>query len=283
MISSVRRCAAQLAPLVGVLLFGGCATVPHSAAGRAEYRAENDPLEPLNRKVFAFNQFVDRHAIKPLAQDYVRYVPHRVRDALHHLLDNLNEPMVVANNLLQGRFRGAAIAGMRFVINTTSGPAGLRDMATREGLPPQSGDFGQTLYTWGVGSGPYLVLPLFGPSSPRDAIGQGIDAYFDPVRAIIRKQESADLLTTSREVVSGIGERARNLQSLDALQATSIDFYAALRSYYRQNRATELRHGKAPPVPANLYEDPDLEIPPAPAAGGAESGAGLPPRSNRDR
>ena len=201
-------------------LLGGCATVPRDPAARAEFKAQHDPLEPLNRRMFALNQFVDRAALKPIAKGYVKVVPSPARDALRHLLDNLMEPVVLANNLLQGQFKRAGTAGARFLVNTVAGPIGLRDEATRAGLAPQSGDFGQTLYAWGVHDGPYLVLPLLGPSNPRDAIGQAADVCVDPFRYIARKQNSPTLLTTSREVVSGIDERARNLDSLDELGVT---------------------------------------------------------------
>ncbi len=275
----LRHPSALLAAVAGAILFAGCATVPRDPAARAEYRAENDPLEPLNRKIFAFNQFVDRHAVKPLAEDYVKYVPRPARNALHDCLVNLDEPLVLLNDLLQGQLKPAGITAARFVINTVAGPLGLRDVAAKNRLPRQTGDFGQTLYTWGVPSGPFLMLPLFGRSTPRDAIGKGADVYLDPFRYFPRDHDWPSLNSGTRTIVAGIDERARNLQSLDALQATSIDFYAALRSYYRQNRATELRRGKPPPLPTNLYEDPDLMS--APTPGRAPAGVNGPaPRSS---
>jgi len=265
----VNRPRSRRARLAGVLfaaaLLGGCATVPRDPAARAEFRAQNDPLEPLNRRVFACNEFVDRHAVKPIAQGYVKVVPGPARDALRHFLDNLTEPVVVLNNLLQGQVRRAGIATARFVLNTAVGPLGLRDVAARNRLPPQTGDFGQTLFAWGVPDGPYLVLPLFGPSNPRDAVGQGVDVYLDLFRYYPRDQDWPTLNSSSRMIASGIDERACNLDSLDALQRSSIDFYAALRSYFRQNRAGELRHGQPPPVPADLYEDPGAAPVPSPA------------------
>jgi phospholipid-binding lipoprotein MlaA len=258
--------------LAGALLLGGCATVPRDPAARAEFKAQNDPLEPLNRRMFAFNQFVDRVALKPIAQGYVKVVPRPARDALRHLLDNLNEPLVFLNNLLQVRGKGAATSAGRFLVNTVAGPVGLRDVASRNRLPPQTGDFGQTLYSWGVHDGPYLVLPLFGPSNPRDGIGMGADIYLDPFRYVPRRENQPTWESTGREVAYGIDERSRNLDSLDSMQRTSIDFYAAMRSFFRQHRATELRHGQPPPVPADLYEDPDAAPPPSP---GPAAGPGV--------
>lgn len=266
------RCAGVPVAVVCIALLGGCVTPPHDPAARAEFKAQNDPLEPLNRRMFAFNQFVDRVAFKPIAQSYVKVIPRPARDALRHALDNLTEPVVLANNLLQGQLKRAGIAAARFLINTAVGPVGLRDVAAGAGLAPQSGDFGQTLYAWGVHDGPYLVLPLLGPSNPRDAIGQAGDVCLDPFRYVARRQNSPTLLTTSRDVAFGIDERARNLDALDEMQRTSIDFYAALRSYFRQNRSAELRRGGPPPSPADFYQDPDAAPPPArDAAGGAIS------------
>ncbi len=255
--------------LAGAILLGGCATVPRDPAARAEFKAQNDPLEPLNRRVFAVNQFVDRTIVKPIAIGYVKVVPGPARDALRHLLDNLNEPLVLLNNLLQGRIRGAGICAGRFVVNTVAGPIGLRDVARRNRLPPQTGDFGQTLYSWGVHDGPYLVLPLFGPANSRDAIGRGVDVYLDLFRYFPRDRDWPTLNSSSRTIVSGVDERSRYLVALDEIQRTSIDFYAALRSYYRQNRETELRHGQAPPMPTDLYEDPGAAPAPAPSDAGA--------------
>ena len=261
-----------IAVLTCAVLLGGCATVPRDPAARAEFKAQHDPLEPLNRRIFVFNEFVDRVALKPIAKGYVKAVPQPARDALRHLLDNLTEPAVLANNLLQGQFKRAGTAGARLLINTVAGPIGLRDVAARNRLPRQSGDFGQTLYAWGVHDGPYLVLPLLGPSNPRDAIGQAADVCMDPFRYVARKQNSPTLTTTGREVASGIDERSRNLDSLDEMQRQSIDFYAAMRSFFRQNRATVLRHGQAPPAPpADFYEDPGT----APPASDGNAGAAV--------
>jgi phospholipid-binding lipoprotein MlaA len=254
-----------LVVLAGGFFLGGCATVPSDPAARAEFKTQRDPLEPMNRRIFAFNEFVDRVALKPIARGYAKAVPQPARDAMRGLLDNLKEPVVLANNLLQGQFKRAGIAGARFIVNTAAGPLGLRDVATRAGLARQSGDFGQTLFAWGVHDGPYLVFPFLGPSNPRDAIGQAADIFMDPFRYVARRQNYPTLVTASRAVVSGIDERARNLDSLDAMQRQSIDFYAAMRSFFRQNRATELRHGEAPPPPsADLYDDPGTNPPPKP-------------------
>jgi phospholipid-binding lipoprotein MlaA len=240
-----------------LLLMAGCASVPQDPAARAEFKTTNDPLEPLNRRLFAFNLLIDRLVIKPLAKGYRRVLPQSGRDALRHFLDNLKEPVVVANCVLQGRLKSAGTSSERFLVNSTAGLAGLTDPASGWKLPKQTGDFGQTLWAWGVGEGPYLVIPVFGPNSPRDGIGESIDVFFDPFRYIARHQNYPAAITAGRTVIDGIDLRARNLDSLDAIQSESIDFYASFRSYYRQNRMAELTSGKpsATLPSSDFYDD----------------------------
>lgn len=252
--------AALLALLV--LALGACATPPTDPAARAEYDETNDPLEPLNRKIFAFNLFFDRILFKPVAVTYEAAVPEVVRNSIRHFLDNLGEPVVFANDMLQGEFKRADNTVGRFLMNSTFGIGGLMDVATKEGLEKQTGDFGQTLYYWGLPEGPYLVLPILGPSNPRDGIGMGVDGYADPYSLAI----SGDTMTNAnygRYVVNGIDQRARNIQTLDELQRNAIDFYAQLRSLFRQHRASELRHGEPAPLPEldTLYQDPASQQP----------------------
>ena len=246
-------------PLVAFLLsMAGCASVPQDPAARAQYKANHDPLEPLNRRIFAINLSLDRFAIKPLAKAYRGALPGLARDSIRHFLDNLNEPVVFINNLLQGRFHDAGTTGQRFLLNSTIGVAGFADVASRHKLPKQVGDLGQTLWAWGMPDGPYLMLPLFGPSNPRDGIGTGVDIYLDPFRYIARRQNYPTSVTVGRTVVDGIDKRARNIDTVDVMQREAVDYYASLRSLFRQNRAAELRNnGPATPLPApDFYEDP---------------------------
>jgi phospholipid-binding lipoprotein MlaA len=248
------------AAIIGLCLslVAGCATVPRDPAARAEYKANNDPLEPLNRNLFAFNLSLDRILMKPLAEGYRRLLPRPVRDGLRRFLDNLKEPRVVGNCILQWRLKSAATAGGRFIVNSTVGLAGINDVATRWKLPKQIGDFGQTLWAWGIGEGPYLIVPVFGPATPRDGIGQGADILLDPFRYIPAHEDYPTWFTLGRVVADGIDERERNLDSLAEIQRESIDFYASFRSLYRQNRAAALRSGKPSTTlpPANFYDDP---------------------------
>ena len=165
--------------------------------------------------------------------------------------------MVFANNLLQGEFKRAHDTFARFLMNSTFGLGGVFDFASGSGLEKQTGDFGQTLYSWGVPEGPYLVLPVLGPSNPRDGIGYGVDAYADPW-SHLGSGASVTAVDWSRYGVDGIDQRSRNIETLDELQRNAIDFYAQLRSLFRQHRASVLRHGEPAPIPDldTLYKDP---------------------------
>jgi phospholipid-binding lipoprotein MlaA len=231
------------------LLLGACATSPTDAAARADFEATNDPLEPLNRHIFDFNLFLDRTVIKPVAEGYRDVIPEFARNGVRHFLKNLGEPVIFANNVMQGQFARADHAMGRFLMNSVFGLGGIMDVASNHGLPRESGDFGQTLYSWGVPDGPYLVLPILGPSNPRDAIGMGVDGYMDPWGYLASDYGAGNSATWGRYLATGIDERAQNIETLDELQRSAIDFYAELRSLFRQHRASELRHGEAAPMP----------------------------------
>jgi phospholipid-binding lipoprotein MlaA len=250
------KCAALA---IAALALAGCATAPSDPAARAEFERTNDPLEPFNREVFDINLFIDRVALKPIAQGYVAVVPEPVRNGLRHFFDNLNEPIVFGNNVLQGEFKRAHDTLGRFLMNSTLGLGGTLDLATSAGLEKQTGDFGQTLYSWGVPDGPYLVLPVFGPSNPRDAVGLGVDSYAAPFDRLASNYHYW-YVPLIHGFVNGVDQRARNLDTLDQIQRSAIDFYAELRSLFRQHRAAELRHGEPAPIPDldTLYQAPAL-------------------------
>ena len=244
----------------GAVLFvlAGCATPPRDPAALAAFKALNDPLEPLNRKTFAFNQRVDQILLKPIAKGYRWVIPRAGRDGIRNFIRNVHEPIVLVNNLLQGQFKRAGTTVGRFVTNSTLGLAGVMDFAGRHGLKQQTGDFGQTLFVWGVHEGPYLVLPVMGPSNPRDAVGMGADLFTNPFLYLTPHVQYKTTFSVSVAAINGIDLRSRNIDSLDEIQRETIDFYAALRSLYRQNRAAELRHGEPPSAPKaeDLYSDP---------------------------
>ena len=245
------------------LAMGGCASIPADPAGRAAYEAANDPFEPTNRVIFAGNMFLDNWAIAPLAEGYRDVIPDIGQLWIRNFLHWLREPTVLANNVLQGNMSSAGKTSARFMINTLVGPIGLRDMAKQAGYDRQVGDFGQTLHVWGFPEGPYLMLPLLGPSNVRDGIGLGADTFMDPLRYVEAVHDSV-LASWGRFVLEGIDERAQNIDSLDELKRNSVDFYAELRSIVRQRRNAQLGVQSSPASPVNedLYSDPAAKTPP---------------------
>jgi phospholipid-binding lipoprotein MlaA len=230
----------------------------------------NDPLEPMNRVFFNFDMFLDRILLKPAAEVYVAVIPAPGRHAVRHVLDNMNEPIVFANNMLQGQFHRADVTVGRFLLNSTFGLAGIFDWASQSGLPKQNGDFGQTLYVWGFGSGPYLFLPLLGPTNPRDAVGYGVDSSADPVGYAFFAAGGLRWVGFTRFGVDIVDARSQQLDTLDELQKNAIDFYAEIRSLSRQRRAIELRHGEPGALPKldSLSNGPTADAQPEPATKG---------------
>lgn len=248
-LSALARRLPMVLVIGAVAALSACATPPSDPAARAEFEATNDPLEPMNRKIFDVNLFLDRYLIKPVAQGYRNVFPQFSRDAMRNFLNNLGEPVIFANDMMQGEWAIANLSAARFFINSTFGVGGLIDFAGKTGVPRQTGDFGQTLYAWGAPEGFYLVLPIFGPSNPRDAIGMGVDGVMDPFGYLAGAYGVANTVTISRMAASGVDLRSRNIETLDDLQRNAIDFYAELRSLFRQHRASDLRHGRSAPLP----------------------------------
>ena len=236
-----------------------CATAPEGdEEAMARYEEANDPLEPWNRGVLEFNRGFDDFVLRPIAIVYRNILPDVVRKRIHLFLMNLRTPVVFANDLMQSEPERAGETLGRFVINSTVGIGGLFDVATEWGLEPHSEDFGQTLAVWGAGEGPYLMLPLFGPSNPRDVTGIVVDLFLDPLNYLLD-----DKYLIARTGTRIVDERERHIEDLENLEATSIDFYAALRSLYRQYRDNEVRNGALPsplPIPGisiDGYHDDD--------------------------
>jgi phospholipid-binding lipoprotein MlaA len=222
--------------LIAVVLLAGCATPPAEPSARAEFEQANDPLEPMNRRIFAVNQIVDKLLFKPVAEAYRTVLPKLIRTTVRNMLENLQEPVIMADNVMQGELHRAGVSFNRFLFNSTVGLAGMIDFAGQHGLPRGNGDFGQTLFSWGIGEGPYLALPILGPSSPRDAFGMAVDAYMDPFRYILT-QADPDASTledpnVARTVVAGIDKRAETIDEINAVEKNSVDFYAQIRSLY---------------------------------------------------
>ncbi len=231
------------AAVCSIALVAGCATPPpaNDPEAVAEYEQINDPLEPTNRAIFEFNQALDRALIKPAAKGYREVVPEFGRDRIEDFLTNANEPMVFVNDVLQAEFSRAGETLGRFLFNTTFGVLGIMDVAAHAGLPGHDEDFGQTLAVWGLPEGPYLMLPLFGPSNPRDGVGMAVEMYADPVGY---GTEAGDMewFDWTRTGVGGVDTREEYLDILDEIERSSLDYYASIRSMYRQNRAKEIRN-----------------------------------------
>jgi phospholipid-binding lipoprotein MlaA len=202
----------------------------------------NDPYEQTNRQVFDLDIRLDRHILLPTAQAYNEVVPEFARDGVHNFLLNLNSPVIFANDVLQGEASRGGETLARFVLNSTIGIGGLIDVAGKMGIPYHDEDFGQTLGVWGADEGPYLVLPFFGPSNPRDLTGNVVDIAFDPNTYISYNYKF--YWSLGRGVLSVIDLRARNATTLAGIERGSVDYYASVRSLYRQNRANEIANGK---------------------------------------
>jgi phospholipid-binding lipoprotein MlaA len=234
------------AAALAALVLTGCTAGPPGP--------DNDPYETFNRQVFAFNMRLDKAVARPVAKGYNAAVPEPARTGVHNVLGNLGEPVVFANLVLQGKLGDAGGTLVRFVLDSSAGIGGLIDVGARTGLPAKDADFGITLGVWGAGEGPYLMLPLIGPAPPRDLAGRGVDTFFDPVTYVDFRSKFA--YEGGRAVLEIIDIRARNLDTLDDIERTSIDFYAASRSLYLQHRAAEVRGSAPDAMPDATPADP---------------------------
>ena len=243
------------------LIFAGCASHPNSEQQQVSAYEEdfNDPLEDTNRKIFEFNQFVDRNAIVPAAKAYRTALPDPVRGSVRDFLNNLREPLVFVNDTLQGQFESAAKTVGRFVINSTIGIGGVVDVAGRWGIPFHEEDLGLTLGAWGIPEGPYIVVPVLGPSTPRDLGGQVAEGFGDPWNLLVTGNPyTLYWIPFVRGGVSGIDQRSRYIETLADIERTSLDYYATIRSLYRQRRAALIRREREnlpPPVGVSQRDD----------------------------
>jgi phospholipid-binding lipoprotein MlaA len=235
-----------------LVVVAGCATQtsgPQTAeAGEEEF---NDPFEDVNRKIFDFNQVVDRNVLVPVAKAYRDVLPDVVRDAIHDFLFNLRDPLIFANDTLQFDFKRAGETVARFVLNSTIGIGGLFDVAGKWGqLPYHEQDLGITFGVWGIPEGPYLVVPVLGPSDPRDLVGQVGESFGDPFnRLVTGNPYTLYWIPFVRGGVSGIDQRSRYIDTLADIQRTSLDYYATIRSLYRQRREALIHHERQENLP----------------------------------
>jgi phospholipid-binding lipoprotein MlaA len=225
-------------------------------AGCATGKDPRDPFEPFNRGVYSFNENLDRAILRPTAEAYRAVLPQFIRSSVSNFFSNINDVVVALNNLLQGKFTAAYSDLGRVAINSTVGVLGLFDVATEAGIEKHDEDFGQTLGRWGVADGPFLMLPFFGPSNPRDTVGRFVDyksdlaAYVDPTRA--RNQ-----LWGTRVV----NRRAELLDASTVLQTAALDPYEFVRDAYLQRRRSLIHDGAPPPEREFLDPPPKAQGP----------------------
>ncbi len=217
------------------------------AGGNASQEDVNDPIEPFNRYIFEVNKFIDELFLKPVATIYRGAVPEPVQTGVRNVLNNLNTPLTFIHDLAQGEPERAGESFGRFTTNTLIGVGGIFDVAAgepdKDGIPYHSEDFGQTLAVWGIDDGPYLMLPILGPSNVRDAIGKIGDFFLDPI-GWIGSDDARQKAALIRYLNNVIDFRARNLKTLDEIERSSVDYYATIRSLYRQRRRVEILNGE---------------------------------------
>ncbi|WP_375162879.1 VacJ family lipoprotein [Pseudomonas sp. LS44] len=217
--------------LVCLMAFASLALVPLAAQA-----AEEDPWEGFNRAIFRFNDTLDTYALKPLAQGYQTITPQFLEDGVHNVFNNVGDVGNLANNLLQGKIHDAGVDSSRLIFNTTFGLLGFFDVGTSMGLNRNDEDFGQTLGAWGIGSGPYLMLPFFGPSTVRDAPAMIPDSYLGPYPYI-------DHVPT-RNVTRGVDVIDTRANLLSAEKMINGDKYVFIRNVYLQNREFKVQDGQ---------------------------------------
>lgn len=239
---ALARFRVALVSIACFAVLGGCASTGNP----------RDPLEPINRGIYTFNEAVDTTVLKPAAELYRGLVPSLVRTGVSNVFANINDVIVALNNLLQGKVTYAASDTGRVLVNTTVGLLGIFDVATGLGLEKHNEDFGQTLGWWGAGDGPYIVLPIFGPSNVRDTFGLVVDVLTDPITYIDP--------TRDRNIVVGVRAVNRRSQLIDAttvLETAALDKYQFVRDAYLQRRRNLIYDGKPP-----KEEDEDLDTKP---------------------
>ena len=200
-----------------------------------------DPLEPVNRVIFTVNDTLDRAIVRPVTQVYVNVVPRLVRNGVSNVFGNINDAFSAINNLLQGKREALGTDMGRVLVNSTFGLGGIFDIASEGNIEKHDEDFGQTLGYWGVGPGPYLVLPILGPSNVRDTAGLIVQSYLDPVNQVTPPENQWELIA-----LRALDTRARLLGTEDLVQGAALDKYTFIRSAYTQRRRSQVYDGKPP-------------------------------------
>lgn len=270
--------ASELTTIDTVLADNGAATqfLMTAQLAQAMEDDDNDPLEGFNRAVFAFNEGFYDVVMRPVSGAY-EFIPSNVRMMISSFLSNLSAPVVFINDVLQGEFERAMTTAGRFVVNSSFGLGGVADVASGMGLKEHDEDFGQTLAVWGVDEGFYLVLPVLGPGNPRDAIGRFlVDPWIDPVNYRLDETGNEDWIY-GRVALAAVDQFNSVKDELEQVKKTSIDYYAAIRSLYRQKRKAEIANGDEldlPAIPDFEFSDFPEYDEPEPAVGGSGDDSG---------
>lgn len=229
--------------------FAACLAAPTIASAQT---AQSDPWEGFNRDLFAIHEGVDQALLEPIARGYRAVTPRPLRQGVLNFLRNLKSPVIFANDVLQGEFARAGTTAVRFGVNTTVGLAGVLDPATNMGLERHDEDFGQTLAVWGVDSGPYIFVPIMGPTTVRDGVGRFVDMAFDPLTWA--EFDEADEVRMTRGVLTGISTRELVLETIDDIRRDSPDPYVTIRSSYGLLRDSAIQNG-----PGDVQDLPEFE------------------------
>lgn len=231
---------ARIAVFVSICALASACTQPSSGTTSGEVF---DPYEGNNRQTHELNRALDKAFVRPVGVGYTTLIPDDLEDSIGNFASNLGTPGTVANNLMQGNIEGAFVNSMRFLFNTTLGFGGLFDVASEFELDEVKGDFGQTLYVWGVPEGAYIELPVFGPSTERAAVGKAVDLFTNPLSYVLPSPEK--YIGTAAGVASKVGDRGRYAETIDSILYNSADSYSQARGIYMQNRRFELGDGDA--------------------------------------
>ena len=253
----------------GVLSVLGFAALMAAPGVANAQEAQSDPWEGFNRDMFAVHESVDQAVLEPVARGYRAITPRPVRRGVLNFLRNLRAPVIFVNDVLQGEVRRAGTTAVRFGVNTTIGIAGVFDPATSMGLERHDEDFGQTLAVWGVDSGPYIFVPLLGPTTVRDSAGRMVDMAFDPLTWA--EFDEVDEVRAGRGILTGVATRELVLETVDDIRRDSLDPYVTIRTSYGLLRESAIQNGPADVEDLPEFEDideaPVSEEPEAPASG----------------
>lgn len=243
----MKRFSTTIILIVSALFLSSCATVPENPRERAVFEANNDPLEPLNRQIFAFNLRADKYVMRPVINGYRYITTPDFRKNVRTFFANLKTPLTLVNDVLQLNFANAGRSLSRFTINTTLGFFGVFDVADRLGIAPHTEGFANTLGVWGVPSGPYLMLPLLGPSNIRDATGMAADIFLDPVTYLAAYKDNDTLFALSLgvDVLDAVVSYENVVDLMDDAKKNSLDFYAYIRSMHQQFRRAAMQKAQA--------------------------------------